>query len=88
MSNANEPAFASPGTPYFNQETGVPLDPCAGYGWMIEPRAGLTKRELFAAMAMQGMLASETEASNYGHIGFLAESAVKRADALLAELAK
>lgn len=49
---------------------------------------GLTKRELFAAMAMQGMLASETEASNYGHIGFLAESAVKRADALLAELAK
>lgn len=49
---------------------------------------GLSKRELIAAMAMQGMLASETEASNYGHIGFLAESAVKRADALLEALAK
>lgn len=49
---------------------------------------GLTKREYFAAMAMQGMLASETEASNYGHVSLLAEQAVKRADALLAELAK
>lgn len=81
MSNANEPAFpvtqtkhnkASHAPDYFN----------------VHSVGGLTKRELLAAVAMQGMLASETEASNYGHIGFLAESAVKRADALLAALAK
>lgn len=36
--------------------------------WVYEFTGGLTKRELFAAMAMQGMLAGETEESNYGHI--------------------
>lgn len=49
---------------------------------------GLTKRELFAAMAMQGMLASETASYNYGAQENLAVNAVKRADALLAELNK
>lgn len=74
MSNQNDMVF-----PVVLAHTRTPNDTA---------QLGLTKRELFAALAMQGMLASESEASNYGHIGFLAESAVKRADALLAELAK
>lgn len=52
--------------------------PDCGYG-----STGLTKRELIAAMAMQGLLASGrsfvADVSNY---------AVANADALLAELAK
>ena len=46
---------------------------------------GLTKRELFAAMAMQGML-SQNSTSNFMHLR--AKLAVEAADALLAELAK
>ena len=46
--------------------------------------AGLTKREQFAAMAMQGMLAN---GSGYDHdADILASYAVLNADALLAEL--
>ena len=87
MSNANEPAFASPGTPYFNEETGVPRDPCAGYGWMIEPRAGLNKREYFAAKAMQG-ICGDAIAGPHHVPPNTAKLAVEYADALLAELAK
>ena len=43
---------------------------------------GLTKRELFAAMAMQGLLARGTLMPS------IAMRAVENADALLAELAK
>lgn len=46
---------------------------------------GLTKRELFAAMALQGILA------NYGRMGSreqYAQEAVMHADLLIAELAK
>lgn len=82
MSNATEQAFPSPGMPYVNTETGIPHDPFAGHGWMFDPRAGLTKREHAAIQIMAGM----------GDIGgsseSLAKHAVKRADALLAELAK
>lgn len=47
---------------------------------------GLTKRELFAAMAMQGICASEpSEKLDYEHT---AHFAVEHADALIAELAK
>jgi hypothetical protein len=45
---------------------------------------GLTKRELFAAMAMQGLLANPA----YADHGPLAPAAVFHADALLAELEK
>lgn len=45
-------------------------------------------RAQFAAMALQGMLASETEEFTYGHIEKLAKAAVERADALLAALAQ
>jgi hypothetical protein len=50
----------------------------------IEP--GLTKRELFAAMAMQGMCAAEDyEGSRWDPVP-LAKVAVMRADALLSAL--
>lgn len=45
--------------------------------------SGLTKRELFAAMAMQGMLA---DSGGSGEISAYAVSAVKIADALIAAL--
>ncbi len=51
---------------------------------------GLTKRELFAAMAMQGWLASfadDAEISPKGEIQ-IAELAVRLSDALLSEMAK
>lgn len=46
---------------------------------------GLTKRELFAAMAMQGFIASKVYG---GEVEMRASLAVKYADALLKELAK
>ena len=48
---------------------------------------GLTKRELFAAMAMQGALANP-KAVNADDAALVAAVAVECADALLAELAK
>ncbi len=52
----------------------------AAFTVMIE---GLSKRELFAAMAMQGLLCGSVFQGPS-----LAESAVQHADALIAELAK
>jgi hypothetical protein len=46
--------------------------------------SGLTKRELFAAMAMQGILLSDRATSAEGRV----YHAVKHADALIAELSK
>ncbi len=46
---------------------------------------GLTKRELFAAMAMQGLLADSAISASYEEIS---ESAVGHADALIAEINK
>lgn len=57
----------------------------ARYVW--ETHGGLTKREYFAAMAMQGMLASGISERNSGPVS-LAMSAVEQADALIAELEK
>ena len=50
---------------------------------------GLTKRELFAAMAMQGLLSNWEALARMGFKAFEVEMfAVERADALLKELAK
>lgn len=73
MSNANTPAFPLP----LGNEN---IDPTV---------AGLTKREYFAAMAMQGMLAlgpiqGQIDASVIGQC----KHAVRVADALLVELEK
>jgi hypothetical protein len=64
-------------------------------GSIISLAGGLTKRELFAAMAMQGMLAfgfSTVTGDGIARERFwqdpIAPDAVKQADALLAELAK
>ena len=56
-----------------------------------EPANGLTKRELFAAMAMQGILMQERpsfSSTTESMANVSAAEAVKCADALLAELAK
>lgn len=58
-----------------------PAPPWGEHGTAL---GGLTKRELIAAMAMQGLLSSETQAT-YEEF---AASSVEVADALLAELAK
>ncbi len=49
---------------------------------------GITKRELFAAMAMQGLLASSDEKCEFRNKELLIESAVAHADYLLEALEK
>jgi hypothetical protein len=51
---------------------------------------GLTKREYFAGLAMQGILSSNTEGLAHGHIDMsgIIQSAVRASDALLGELEK
>lgn len=51
-----------------------------------ESEGGLTKRELFAAMAMQGLLANSDPNTNEWAADQVARYAVKQADVLLAEL--
>jgi hypothetical protein len=61
-----------------------------GSGDLRDP-CGLTKRELFAAMAMQGMTGTMQLTTNPyrgGEQVYLASAAVACADALIAELAK
>ena len=49
----------------------------------------LTKREYFAAMALQGILSTESLTAEFsGDLGVFAEQAVISADALIAELNK
>jgi hypothetical protein len=71
-------------------ELAFPSQPLGQGGQPVAPMAdGLTKRELFAAMAMQGLLSN---LSAIRHLGFkdheIEEFACMRADALLKELAK
>lgn len=49
--------------------------------------SGLTKREYFAALAMQGLAARYPEGGHFFE-GHIAEGSVKIADALLRELEK
>lgn len=72
MTNATDPV-----TPHltYNQTSGN------ANGFM----EGLTKREYFAAMAMQGLLADE---NNHGHIELIALDAVRFTDALINALNK
>ncbi len=69
LSNANEPAN--------------PVTPTDRSGQIGDQFLGLTKREYFAAMAMQGMLSRDAYSDQR-----CAELAVIYADALLVELAK
>lgn len=70
--NANSAAFPC------EQST----DPNGSWNQTFEP--GLTKREYFAAMALQGMLASDLK--DEFSLEIHARCAVRAADALLAEL--
>lgn len=79
MSEANEPAF--PTSRYLPKPDGMYLD----IGHYEPVPAGITKRELFAAMAMQGILASDRFD---WHLNDAVAEAVHAADALLTELAK
>ena len=54
--------------------------------WNV-PCVGLTKREYFAAVAMQGLLSNSMDWVNDKH-GWCAENAVRLADDLLTELSK
>ena len=77
--NGNEPAM--PSTPLLHRvDTPTGLKEVSMFGHL-----GLTKRELFAAMAMQGMLANE---SNDWDGDFYAKGAVLLADALIKQLAE
>lgn len=78
MSKADESAFPMQIHKSQRQECGLEL--------------GLTKRELFAAMALQGLLSDTRIADGFSDIKkfkeHLAGASVGYADALLAELAK
>lgn len=77
MSNANLPAFPVSANDRANYEAG---------GYVPNGVFGLTKREYFAAKAMQGLCADpNTGDLQYGDI---ARVAVGLADALIAELEK
>lgn len=54
---------------------------------ITEPSPGLTKREYFAAMAMQGILATVT-IGREDYAVIIAQAALMNADALIAELNK
>ena len=69
---ANGPAL--PAFPALRQEL-------HGSTWIDVRYPGMTKRELFAAMAMQGLLANDDVPLSY-----IGAAAVKQADALLAAL--
>ena len=55
------------------------------YPWNEHGIPGMTLRQLYAAMAMQGILAGDDGASAAKYV---AQEAVSQADALLTELAK
>lgn len=74
MSRGNDPAFASPGL--YDENVGR----------RAYEQIGLTKREVFAAMAMQGLLANADEVMGHLTERDVAEVAVRNADALLAAL--
>lgn len=84
MINGNEPAFASGVT---CNENGIYTGADATGGGN-----GLTKREYFAAMAMQGLLAGHYEYfkgnDDVSVPNSIAEYAVRNADALINELNK
>jgi len=65
-------------------ENYVDDDGCSKYRTVTLAVGGLTKREYFAAKAMQGMLAHET--IGLRNEGIIAQLAVKQADALIAAL--
>lgn len=86
MENKNQPAF-----PVVMQQVGddeyrasKPGDPKQ----FNRPMAGLSKREYFAGLAMQGMAANSHDAMFMMKAAQIATTSVQLADALIAELEK
>jgi hypothetical protein len=79
------PAFPGEGSPWFESQDGK-FRRRAEFDVPPEPDPGLTKRELFAAMAMEGLMAEGVD--HDAAIDIMAIRSVQAADALLAELAK
>lgn len=75
--NANSPAFPRIQTSYAK-----PVGPDGHQLTEHLVTTGLTKREIFAAMAMQAYCSRDTDCAYYEN----ASDAVKQADALIAEL--
>lgn len=75
------PAFVFPGFEFFDSRANDGV----GERVVYEPHNGMTLRDYFAAKAMAGFLASETDAPTFGQ---LAKFAYQCADAMLAERAK
>jgi len=65
-------------------EPAFPINECSDDGAHFMTRFGLTKRELFAALALQGML--QSMADSMAQPWALADEAVQCADALIAAL--
>jgi len=90
----NSPVGTVQGQPVLHPDTGLPRDPYSGYGWAVDPQPGITLRQYFAGLAMQGCLAysyCNPQSGNYHENSDpqgVAKSSVAYADALLAELAK
>ena len=82
MTNANEPISPT----IINYDDGKPLNNYQ-VGNTTEHVSGLTKREYFAAMAMQGLWSSVRN-EYYTEYEKIASMAVKQADALINELNK
>lgn len=68
----------------FPQATTVSYESCGQFHQGLSVKGGLTKREFFAAMALQGAIS--TRKDFYGLEEILADSAVRLADALLKAL--
>lgn len=73
------------------KEPAFPIHLAEGETWnqlKYGSSCGLTKREYFAGLAMQGLLANSAEDELQRGVGRIAHISVEHADALLAELAK
>lgn len=58
------------------------------YSSQLHAEQGLTKREYFAAAALNGTLASTSDAADWPDPDFVAEQSLKYADALIEQLNK
>ena len=73
MKNADQPAFSAVIEVYSESK----------HEWVDKKYPGLTKREYFAAMAMQGLLSNPNWILNDA---YAAKAAIQEADALLKQL--
>ena len=85
MKNADKPIYPLKGADdiFFNEKE-------ESYIKEVKPLIGLTKREYFAGLAMQGLISSFTEKASYGGWGTEIEETIKcainYADELLKQL--